>query len=79
MTPLPDIQRVHKTFMSIPDLCQWLQSTPWGIGIRESTLAFPIIEGTHAISIALSVGILLIMDLGLAGVLMRRESSGFCP
>lgn len=59
--------------MSIPDLCQWLQNTPWGVGIRESTLMFPVIEGTHAIGIALSVGVLLIMDLRLAGVLMRRE------
>ena len=59
--------------MSIPDLCQWLQNTAWGTGIRESTLVFPVIEGTHAIGIALSVGVLLIMDLRLAGVLMRRE------
>jgi len=59
--------------MSIPDFCQWLQDTSWGIGIRESTVLFPVVEGTHAIGIALSVGILLIMDLRLAGVLMRRE------
>src|SRR5271166_3616081 len=59
--------------MSISQLCQWLQDTPWGTGIRESTWVFPIIEGTHAIGIAFSVGILLIMDLRLAGVLMRRE------
>jgi hypothetical protein len=59
--------------MSFADLCQWLQDTPGGIGIRESAWVFPIIEGTHAIGIALSVGILLMMDLRLAGVLMRRE------
>lgn len=59
--------------MSIAGLCQWLQDTPWGIGIRESTLMFPIVEGVHTIGIALSVGILLIMDLRLAGLLMRRE------
>lgn len=59
--------------MSIPDLCQWLQDTRWGVGIRESTLMFPIIEGTHAIGIAFSVGVLLIMDLRLAGFLLRRE------
>ena len=59
--------------MSISQLCQWLQDTPWGTGIRESTWVFPIIEGTHAIGIAFSVGILLIMDLRLAGVLLRRE------
>jgi hypothetical protein len=59
--------------MSISQFCQWLQDTPWGTGIRESTWVFPIVEGTHAIGIAFSVGILLIMDLRLAGVLMRRE------
>ena len=59
--------------MSILEICQWLQDTQWGTGIRESTWVFPIIEGTHAIGIALSVGIILIMDLRLAGVLMRRE------
>lgn len=59
--------------MSLAQLCQWLQDTPWGTGIRESTWVFPIIEGTHAIGIALSVGILLLMDLRLMGVLMRRE------
>jgi hypothetical protein len=59
--------------MSVADLCQWLQNTSWGTGIRESIWVFPIIEGTHTIGIALSVGILLIIDLRLAGVLMRRE------
>jgi hypothetical protein len=59
--------------MSIPDLCRWLQETPWGTGIRESTLLFPVIEGAHAIGIAFSVGVLLILDLRLAGLLMRRE------
>ena len=59
--------------MSISQFCQWLQDTPWGTGIRESTWVFPIIEGTHAIGIAFSVGILLIMDLRLMGVLLRRE------
>jgi|SRR5579863_523381 uncharacterized protein DUF6644 len=59
--------------MSLADLCKWLQDTSWGTGIRESTLLFPVIEGTHAIGIAFSVGILIIIDLRLAGVLMRRE------
>jgi|SRR5665213_155919 len=58
---------------SLPEFCQWLQNTPWGTGIRESTWVFPIIEGTHTLAIALSVGTLLIVDLRLAGILMRRE------
>lgn len=59
--------------MSLPDLCQWLQNTAWGTGIRESTWVFPIVEGTHVLALALSVGTLLIVDLRLMGVLMRRE------
>ncbi len=59
--------------MSLPDLCQWLQNTSWGTAIRESTWVFPIVEGTHVLTLALSVGTLLIVDLRLAGVLMRRE------
>jgi hypothetical protein len=59
--------------MSIAELCQWLQDTSWGTGIRESVWVFPIIEGVHTLGIAVSVGILLIVDLRLAGVLMRRE------
>ena len=59
--------------MSIAEVCQWLQDTSWGTGIRESIWVFPIIEGVHTLGIALSVGILLIVDLRLAGVLMRRE------
>jgi hypothetical protein len=59
--------------ISLRDFCQWLQDTPWGVGIRESTWVFPLIEGTHAIGIALSVGTLLVIDLRLAGLLLRRE------
>jgi hypothetical protein len=59
--------------MSLAGLCQWLQNTSWGTGIRESALLFPVIEGTHTIGIALSVGVLLILDLRLAGVVLRRE------
>jgi hypothetical protein len=59
--------------MSLSALCQWLQDTAWGTAIRESTWLFPIVEGTHVLALALSVGTLLIVDLRLAGVLMRRE------
>jgi hypothetical protein len=59
--------------MSIFEFCQWLQNTAWGTAIRESTWVFPIIEGMHVLTLGLSVGTLLIMDLRLAGVLMRRE------
>jgi hypothetical protein len=59
--------------MTLSGWCQWLQDTAWGTGIRESEWLFPIIEGTHVLALALSVGVLLVMDLRLAGVLMKRE------
>jgi len=59
--------------MSILEMCQWLQDTPIGTSIRESTWVFPIIEGTHLLAISLSVGTLLLMDLRLAGFLFRSE------
>jgi len=59
--------------MTLAGFCQWLQDTPWGTGIRESVWVFPIVEGTHVLALALSVGILVVIDLRLAGVLMRRQ------
>jgi hypothetical protein len=59
--------------MTLAGFCQWLQDTSWGTGIRESVWVFPIIEGTHVLALALSVGVLVVVDLRLAGVLMRRQ------
>jgi hypothetical protein len=59
--------------MSIFELCQWLQNTTWGTAIRESIWVFPLIEGAHVLALALSVGTLVVMDLRLAGCMMRSE------
>lgn len=54
-------------------MCHWLQDTWFGTSLRESDLAFPIVEGTHLLAIAISVGTLLVIDLRLAGWLFQRE------
>ena len=54
-------------------MCQWLQDSSLGTSLRESIWAFPIVEGTHLLGIALSVGTLLVLDLRLAGFLFQRE------
>ena len=59
--------------MSLFDLCHWLQHTEWGTTIRESVWLFPIIEGTHVLALALSVGTILVIDLRLAGFMMKKE------
>jgi hypothetical protein len=53
--------------------CQWLYDSKTGSGIRESVWVFPIIEGTHLLGIALSVGLLCWFDLRLMGVTLRDQ------
>jgi hypothetical protein len=55
------------------NFCQWLQDTALSTSIRESTWVFPIIETTHVIALAFSVGTILVIDLRLVGLMMRRE------
>lgn len=59
--------------MSLFEICRWLQNSEWGTGIRESVWVFPIVEGTHVLALALSVGTLLIMDLRLGGFILKKE------
>ena len=53
--------------------CQWLQETPFSTAIRVSGYTYPLIEGTHVLGLALSVGTILWFDLRLLGVAMRRD------
>jgi hypothetical protein len=59
--------------MSILSVCQWLNDTTFGTSIRESIWVFPIIETTHVLGLALSVGLLLVSDLRLMGVILRTR------
>jgi hypothetical protein len=45
--------------------CQWLQDTTLATSIRTSSLAFPIIEGSHVLALSISVGIVMFLDLRL--------------
>jgi hypothetical protein len=59
--------------MSIFEVCQWIQNSSVGTQIRESTYMFPIIEGTHVLGLAVSVGTIALVDLRLIGAAMRNE------
>lgn len=56
--------------MSLLSLCQQIENSAVGTAIRESIWLFPIIETTHVLALALSVGTLMIFDLRLMGVAM---------
>jgi hypothetical protein len=53
--------------------CEYLHASPIGMGIRESVWVFPILEGTHLLGIALSVGVLCWFDLRLLGLVLTDE------
>ena len=47
--------------------CQWLQNAPFSTAIRVSAYAYPLIEGTHVLGLALSNGL-----VALAGALLAQ-------
>lgn len=52
---------------------EWIERSPVGEFMRGSPAVFPIVESLHLIGLALFVGTLLLIDLGLLGVAMRRQ------
>jgi hypothetical protein len=61
--------------MSIAGFCQMLEHSGIGTNIRESSVWFPLIEGLHVLGLSLSVGLILISDLRLAGVLLVKRTA----
>ena len=61
--------------MSLFEICQWLQETPLSLSIRESILAFPVIEGLHLLGISVSAGLIAISDLRMMGLILKKESA----
>jgi len=57
----------------VAKICRYLYDSRVGAGIRESIWVFPIVEGTHLLGIALSVGLLCWFDLRLLGWVLRDE------
>jgi hypothetical protein len=52
---------------------RWLEDTWWATTLRESGYAYPFVEGSHVIALALSVGAVLWFDLRLLGWTMRDD------
>jgi uncharacterized protein DUF6644 len=62
--------------LSLLDICQTIQDSAIGTGIRESVWTFPIIETIHILALALSVGMIVMLDLRLIGAGMRHAPAG---
>jgi hypothetical protein len=59
--------------MSLFEICQWIQDSSVGTGIRESTYVFPLIEASHVLGLAVSVGTIAVVDLRLIGAALTKE------
>jgi hypothetical protein len=67
--------RPHSFTYNFP-FCQafeWIERSPAGQFMRASQVVFPMVEIVHLIGMALFVGTLLLLDMGLLGVAMRRQ------
>lgn len=59
--------------MSLLEICHWLQHTEWSQAIVQSEIVFPVIEGSHLMALAISVGMVFILDLRLLRLAFRGE------
>src|SRR5579872_1522566 len=57
----------------ILEFCSWLNQTPWSVWLRESDYPFPVIETVHVIGLAVSVGVVMWLDLRFLNLMMRDQ------
>ena len=58
--------------MSLLSFVEWLASTRWSIALHESLYVYPLVESTHVLTLGLFVGLAIILDLRLLGLVFRR-------
>jgi hypothetical protein len=58
---------------TILQFLEWLHTVQWATALRESTLMFPLIEGTHLIGLAFILGPVLMLDFRLSGIAWRDQ------
>jgi len=59
--------------MSLLSDLNWLQNTAWATSLKESTLVFPLVEGSHLLALSFSVGMVMVLDLRLLRVCLRAR------
>ena len=59
--------------MSLLPLFQWLDKTWISSVIRDSTTLFPIIEFCHLLGLVVLLGSIVVMDMRLLGIGLRRQ------
>jgi len=59
--------------VSIHGIFEFIDATQSSTALRESLYVFPIVEGLHVVSLALSVGLVIWFDLRLAGWILKDQ------
>jgi hypothetical protein len=54
-------------------LCQWLENTRPAIALRDSVWMFNLIETVHTLGIVLVAGTIMLVDLRLLGLALKRS------
>ena len=50
----------------------YLQNMQWATALRESLVVFPVVEGLHVLGLAISAGFIVMVDLRLVGLGLKR-------
>ena len=59
--------------MSLLPFFEWCEGTAAGDAIRSSLWLFPVIESVHLVALALIGGAVLVLDLRLLGLTLKRQ------
>ena len=59
--------------MSLLELCRWIQFSPPLVAMRSSPWLFPLIATIHLMGLAMIGGSVLVVDLRLLGLGLRRQ------
>jgi hypothetical protein len=65
------IKIVFAATMTLLPLCQRLAASQWSIALHESVYAYPIVESVHVWALCVFLGMAIMLDLRLVGVVMR--------
>ena len=61
--------------MSLLDFFEWCETTTVGLAIRDSLWLFPVIESVHLLALALLGGAVLVVDLRMLNLGLRKQSA----
>ncbi len=59
--------------MDLHSVLDWLQHTGWAVGLKQSDFMFPLVEGSHILSLSFSVGMVMILDMRLLRISFRSQ------